>query len=138
MRVSHFIVGTKSHILDHLTDSTEVKLHDVDPWRQKTYQQYTPLWEIDEENFPGGFAELSAALERINSGLGLWFGPIGGYGEGLRLRGERGREISLEVTHKGYLNHAGSKYGKIFKEKLLEYMERYDDNYYKLDGLDET
>jgi len=93
MRVSHFIVGTKSHILDHLTDSTEVKLHDVDPWRQKTYRQYTPLWEIDEENFPGGFAELSAALERINSGLGLWFGPIGGYGEGLRLRGERGREM---------------------------------------------
>jgi len=99
------------------------------------WDRYTPFWEIDTRNFPGGFGKLKKALENIGSALGLWLGPIGGYGEGLRLRSEAGRKAGLEVSRKGYLDHAGPKYRRILTERLIDYIKRYDVNYYKFDGV---
>ena len=99
------------------------------------WDTYTPFWEIDRKRFPGGFDRLNRALQDIGSGLGLWLGPIGGYGEGLRLRGEKGRQAGLEVSKLGYLDLAGPRYGKLLTERLLEYASKYDVNYYKFDGV---
>jgi len=99
------------------------------------WDRYTPYWEIDTRNFPGGFAKLAKALDDIGSSLGLWLGPIGGYGEGLRLRGEAGRKAGLEVSRKGYLDHAGPKYRRILTGRLIDYIRKYNVNYYKFDGM---
>ena len=99
------------------------------------WDKYTPFWEVNTRIFPGGLEKLDKALKGIGSSLGLWFGPIGGYGEGLRLRSEGGRKAGLEVSHKGYLDLAGPKYNKIFKDRLLEYTRRFGINYYKFDGV---
>ncbi len=99
------------------------------------WDRYTPFWEINTRAFPGGFGKLKKALKDIGSGLGLWLGPIGGYGEGLRLRSEAGRRAGLEVSHKGYLDLAGARYNRVLTGRLLEYIKRYDVNYYKLDGI---
>ncbi|MFH1070417.1 MAG: hypothetical protein V1794_12430, partial [Candidatus Glassbacteria bacterium] len=99
------------------------------------WDTYTPFWEIDRKNFPGGFDRLNRALKEIGSGLGLWLGPIGGYGEGLQLRGEKGRQAGLEVSKKGYLDLAGPRYGKLLTGRLLDFVEKYDVNYYKFDGV---
>ncbi|HUU29284.1 MAG TPA: hypothetical protein VM123_15895 [archaeon] len=99
------------------------------------WDKYTPFWEVNTRNFPGGLGRLTKSLEGIGSALGLWLGPIGGYGEGLRLRSEAGRKAGLEVSRKGYLDHAGPKYNKVLTDRLLEYVRQYGVNYYKFDGL---
>ena len=122
------IESFKKNLVDHGLELNSFVL-------DEGWDKYTPFWEIDTRNFPGGFGKLKKALENIDCSLGLWLGPIGGYGEGLRLRSEAGRRAGLEVSRKGYLDHAGPKYRRILTDRLVDYIKRYDVNYYKFDGV---
>ncbi|OGG03055.1 MAG: hypothetical protein A3F83_07040 [Candidatus Glassbacteria bacterium RIFCSPLOWO2_12_FULL_58_11] len=99
------------------------------------WDKYTPFWEVNRKIFPGGLAPLSHELKNIGSALGLWLGPIGGYGEGLRLRGSLGREKGLEVSRKGYLDLAGPRYNSILTSCLIGYLKQDEVNYLKFDGV---
>jgi hypothetical protein len=93
------------------------------------------LWAIDPARFPGGFADLKNALDGIHSGLGMWFGPIGGYDQ-RQVRIATGRREGMEVTSNGqYLCVAGKNYSKLLGETMLRYQKEYGINYFKLDGV---
>ena len=99
------------------------------------WDRYTPFWEIERKIFPDGFKTLYRELKDMGSGLGLWLGPFGGYGEGLALRSAGGRKAGLEVSAKGYLDLAGPRYNRVVTDRLLEYVRDYEINYFKFDGV---
>lgn len=99
-----------------------------------SWDDFQHLWQIDPQRFPGGFADLTAALHGMNSGLGLWFGPIGGYSH-RNLRLAAGRRQGMEITTNGqFLCLAGRNYSRYFTSTVLGYEKQYGINYFKIDG----
>ncbi len=93
------------------------------------------LWAVDGQRFPNGFRDLVEALKGIDSKLGLWFGPIGGYDQ-RAMRIEAGRRKGMEITTNGeHLCLAGTHYSRFFRERLLTLVKEYGVNHFKLDGV---
>ena len=93
------------------------------------------LWTIDVQRFPNGFTDLAGALKGIDSHLGLWFGPIGGYDQS-SVRVAAGLAQGMEVTSNGaFLCIAGKNYSRLLSGAMLKYQEDYAVNYYKIDGI---
>ena len=93
------------------------------------------LWTIDAQRFPNGFTDLAAALKGIDSHLGLWFGPIGGYDQ-RNVRVAAGLAQGMEVTSNGqFLCIAGRNYSRLLSDAMLKYQKDYAVNYYKIDGI---
>jgi hypothetical protein len=93
------------------------------------------LWQIDRQRFPGGFTDLAAALKTIDSHLGIWFGPIGGYDQ-REVRIATGKADGMEISSNGqYFCTAGKNYSRLFADTLLKYQKEYGINYFKLDGI---
>ena len=81
------------------------------------------LWEIDQQRFPNGFRDLTAALHTIDSHLGIWFGPIGGYDQSA-VRVAAGKADGMEVTSNGrYLCIAGRNYSRLLGDTMLRYQK---------------
>jgi Melibiase len=92
------------------------------------------LWAIDEKRFPGGFGDLVAALKGVDSRLGLWFGPIGGYNQ-RALRLATGKKEGMEITSDGQnLCIAGKNYSRFLRDTMLRYEKESGINYFKVDG----
>src|ERR1017187_8862580 len=93
------------------------------------------LWVIDQQRFPNGFRDLTAALKTIDSKLGIWFGPIGGYDQS-QVRISTGKADGMEITSNGrYFCIAGKNYSRLLGDTMLQYQKDYGINYYKLDGI---
>lgn len=93
------------------------------------------VWEIHARRFPQGLGPLSDALRQAGTGMGLWFGPIGGY-EQRQLRIAAGRKQGYEITANGeYFCLAGRKYREKFQSTVLEMVRKYSVNHLKFDGL---
>jgi Melibiase len=93
------------------------------------------LWQIDQQRFPGGFTDLTNALKTIDSHLGIWFGPIGGYDQ-RSVRIATGKAEGMEISTNGqYFCTAGKNYSRLFQDTLLKYQKEYGINYFKLDGI---
>jgi Melibiase len=93
------------------------------------------LWVIDQQRFPNGFRDLTAALKTIDSQLGIWFGPIGGYDQSA-VRIATGKGEGMEVTSNDrYFCVAGKNYSKLLTDTMLRYQKEYGINYFKLDGI---
>ena len=93
------------------------------------------LWVIDQQRFPNGFRDLTAALDTIDSKLGIWFGPIGGYDQS-EVRIATGKADGMEITSNGrYLCIAGKNYSRLLADTMLQYQKDYGINYFKLDGI---
>ena len=98
------------------------------------------LWRIDTQRFPNGFRELVAALAKSGSKLGIWFGPLGGYGGGpatnRSVRITTGRGMGMEVNSAGeYFCLAGKNYGAYLRDSMLRMIRDYGVNYFKIDGI---
>jgi hypothetical protein len=93
------------------------------------------LWAIDEKSFPGGFRDLVGALQGIDSRLGLWFGPMGGYTNEKQVRLATGKREGMEITSDGQsLCIAGKNYSRLLGDTMLQYEKEYGINYFKIDG----
>jgi len=93
------------------------------------------LWAIDQQRFPNGFRDLTAALKAIDSKLGIWFGPIGGYDQS-QVRIATGKAAGMEITSNGrYFCIAGKNYSKLLGDTMLQYEKEFGINYFKLDGI---
>ena len=93
------------------------------------------LWQIDQRRFPGGFTDLTNALKTIDSHLGIWFGPIGGYDQ-REVRIATGKADGMEISSNGrYFCTAGKNYSRLFADTLLKYQKEYGIDYFKLDGI---
>src|SRR5580698_1860735 len=95
------------------------------------------LWAIDQQRFPGGFTDLTSALKTIDSHLGIWFGPIGGYDQReVRIAAAKAAGNGIEISSDGrYFCTAGKNYSRLFADTLLKYQKDYGINYFKLDGI---
>lgn len=98
------------------------------------------VWEVDAQRFPDGFHDLVSALKPLGSKLGLWFGPIGGYGGDIvtyrEARVNTGRKRGMEITSNGeFLCMAGKSYSKYLRDALLQMQRDFGVNYFKLDGI---
>jgi hypothetical protein len=91
---------------------------------------------VDEQRFPGGLHDIVAALDSRHSKLGLWFGPLGGYGDNRTLRLATARRLGMEVTsNQEYLCLAGKNYSGYLRDSMLRLIRDYGVNYFKLDGI---
>ena len=94
------------------------------------------LWRVDAQRFPGGLKDIVAALDGLHSRLGIWFGPLGGYGDDRNLRIESAKRLGMEInSNQEYLCLAGKNYGAYLKDSMLRLIRDYGVNYFKLDGI---
>ncbi len=100
------------------------------------------LWKILKGNFPDGFAPLQKEVEQYGSNVGLWLSPWGGYGQAKADRIAYGKTQGFETGKAGF-SLVGKKYFARFRESCVGFVERYNVNFFKFDGvaanlLDET
>lgn len=89
------------------------------------------------EKFPNELYESAALAKSFGSDFGLWLGPRGGYNSKTPKFGK-----AMQKSGKGGYNRrchdvctADHRYHKNVTELFLDYMERFDINYWKLDGF---
>lgn len=89
------------------------------------------------EKFPNELYESAALAKSFGSDFGLWLGPRGGYNSKTPKFGK-----NMQKSGKGGYNRycrdvctADHRYHKNVTELFLDYMERFDINYWKLDGF---
>jgi len=100
------------------------------------------LWKILKGNFPDGFAPLQEHVEKYGSKVGLWLSPWGGYGKAKADRLAYGKTQGFETGKAGF-SLVDEKYFARFRESCVGFVDRYNVNFFKFDGvaanlLDET
>lgn len=94
---------------------------------------YRSDWVLREKQFPRGLKPIADELKKTDTALGMWFGPIGGYSK-------RDWRVEWMEAH-GYevvgdqLCLAGENYRKLFKKRVVDFVENYGVSYYKWDGI---
>ena len=107
------------------------------PQDQETYNQ-TGFWEFNDK-FPNELYTASDMASNFGSSFGMWLGPQGGY----ELQGTFSQYI--ESTGTGYVHPTAAlgdvictgsaKYIKNLTDLFVDYQERFDIDYWKLDGF---
>lgn len=87
------------------------------------------FWGFDEKKFPNGFTKVAERLAEVDSNLGLWLSPSGGYG-GNAQRVERAKEIGIPK-----LDLSLPSYYKWFLERHIRFIQEEQVNYFKWDRL---
>lgn len=98
---------------------------------------YNSFWDFNEK-FPNELYDSSLQVKQLASNFGLWLGPRGGYGTQTT--------IAKWIQDNGYgsineqsgsdINISDARYlNKLLKDIFLGYQEKFDINYWKLDGM---
>lgn len=100
------------------------------------WNDYTgDFWKFNEK-FPNELYEASKTAKKLSSDFGLWLGPRGGYiyersfGKNMEKAGTGGynkKSRDVCISHSGYV--------KSVTDLFIDYMDRFDINYWKLDGF---
>lgn len=97
---------------------------------------YQSVWEFNQK-FPNKLSKVSALVQKLNSSLGLWIGPRGGYG-GTQIVMSDWLEQNAHLGSKNKLsndvNVGDFKYLQLMKEKMLDYQKEFNISYWKIDG----
>ncbi|MEG0546978.1 MAG: sialidase, partial [Oscillospiraceae bacterium] len=100
------------------------------------WNDYTQDFWCFNEKFPDELYEISELAKKFSSEFGLWMGPRGGYNYN-----EKFGQIMQKAGTGGYNKQsrdvciADHNYVKNITEFFLDYMKRFDINYWKLDGF---
>ena len=93
------------------------------------------FWDFNK-NFPNGMTDLSAQCRAMESSLGMWLGPSGGYSK------NKSFAKKIQSGQNGYYNAeskdicvASSRYIDKLCDYLIETTKQYDLSYWKLDGF---
>lgn len=79
-------------------------------------------------NFPNGFATLSAVAESMDSYIGAWLGPVGGYGQsGNYRRSYWNGKGGMQLSNKAYFD--------TFLNACSRMVTDYHFNFFKFDGI---
>lgn len=102
------------------------------------WPDYESVWEFNEK-FPNELASVKELTNRLGTGLGLWIGPRGGYGETPKIMSDwLEAHPELGIGSKNHtcddVNVADFNYLDKMQEKMLEYQRAYDISYWKIDG----
>lgn len=103
------------------------------------WADYESVWEFNSK-FPNELRDISKVVKGLNSTLGLWIGPRGGYGGTQRIMSdwlEKNRHLNIGSKNKlsNDVNVGDFNYLRKMREKMLEYQVKYDISYWKIDGL---
>ncbi|MDE6165637.1 MAG: hypothetical protein K2F58_00890, partial [Muribaculaceae bacterium] len=79
-------------------------------------------------NFPNGFSEVDAVAREMNTGIGAWLGPVGGYG----ASGNARRDY---WSSKGGMTLGNPEYYKVFLDACSNLVNDYDFRFFKFDGI---
>lgn len=100
------------------------------------WNDYTgAFWKFNDK-FPNELYEASKTAKKLYSDFGLWLGPRGGYiyersfGKNMEKAGTGGynkQSRDVCISHSGYV--------KSVTDLFIDYMNRFDINYWKLDGF---
>jgi hypothetical protein len=92
------------------------------------------LWDVDRNKLPQELTPVGDRLREMGSALGLWISPWGGYDTALRRRAQLAREQGYE--HMGnYLDLGGPRYFDHFRSTMLDYQQRFNIGFWKIDGF---
>jgi hypothetical protein len=92
------------------------------------------VWYFDPLKFPRGFTPEAELCKELNSGIGVWMSPFGGYGSSKQKRIESATRQGLETNEKG-LSLAGPNYYNRFLSRAVDMLDNYKVNYFKFDGF---
>ncbi len=79
-------------------------------------------------NFPNGFAEVDKEAREMNTGIGAWLGPVGGYGQSGSYR-------RSYWNGKGGMQLSNPAYYKVFLDAVTMLTSSYDFRMFKFDGI---
>ena len=88
------------------------------------------LWATNLKRFPGGFEALSRELAKLDSNMGIWISPMGGYG-GDKQRIALAKKMGLISGDK--LDLAEDAYYRWYRDKCRSLMKDNGVNYFKWD-----
>lgn len=94
---------------------------------------YRSDWKLRGDAFPGGLVPISQRLAKSGTRLGIWLGPTGGYSH-------RDRRVEWMKAH-GYetvgdqMCLAGSRYRRLLKERVVDFVTDAKVGYFKWDGI---
>ena len=97
------------------------------------WDNYKSIWAIDTITLPNKFTPFTNALKPMNTTLGIWASPFGGYSN-RDIRVNWAKENGFE-TVADFFCFAGTKYKAEFKRKMLDYTKKYNLGYFKWDGF---
>ncbi len=114
----------------------------VAQWRQHLYEEHDAnisafVWDDGWDsygtwtfnpNFPNGFTEPNEAAMAMNTGIGTWLGPVGGYGTSGTYRRNY-------WTNKGGMQLSNPAYYDVFLTSCSNMINDYDFRYFKFDGI---
>ena len=84
-------------------------------------------WEFNP-NFPNGFQNLSDKAWSMNSQIGAWLGPVGGYGQsGNYRRSYWSSQGGMQLSNPAYYN--------VFLDRTSYMLNTYHFNFFKFDGI---
>lgn len=84
-------------------------------------------WDFNP-NFPNGFSEVDEAARAMNTGIGAWLGPVGGYGRSGNYR-------RSYWSDKGGMQLSNPDYYKVFLDQCTFMINNYDFRFFKFDGI---
>lgn len=79
-------------------------------------------------NFPKGFTDIDAKAKEMNTGIGAWLGPVGGYGQSGTYRRNY-------WSNNGGMQLSNTKYYKYFIDACAKMVDDYDFRFFKYDGI---
>ena len=114
----------------------------LDQWKQHLFDTYgvgigSFVWDDgwDEygtwqfnPNFPDGFQNISDKAWSMDSQIGAWLGPVGGYGQSGNYRRNY-------WSSKGGMQLSNPAYYKVFLDRTSFMLNTYHFNYFKFDGI---
>lgn len=114
----------------------------VGQWEKNLYKQYGAniksfLWDDGWDfygtwdfnpNFPNGFTEANEVAVAMNSGIGAWLGPVGGYGQSGNYR-------RSYWSSRGGMRLSNPAYYKVFLDRCTYLIDNYNFTAFKFDGI---
>ncbi|MCW6660298.1 discoidin domain-containing protein [Aerococcaceae bacterium NML191292] len=97
------------------------------------WQKVRSLWQFNHK-FPNKLYDSSKQAQKLGSNFGLWMGPQGGYGNPGEMADALVRQ-GLGSKHAGVVYIGDKRYVDGLHELFKEYGDKFDINYWKLDGL---
>ncbi|NHA02408.1 enterotoxin [Mucilaginibacter sp. HC2] len=93
------------------------------------------LWKFNS-GFKDGFSEIRSAAEKLNTGIGVWISPWGGYDKPKLQRIEFGKtqKPPFETNDNGFAL-SGKVYKKRFTSVSTDFVKKYNVSMFKFDGV---
>jgi hypothetical protein len=99
---------------------------------------YESDWVLRDRQFPNGLKPIADELRRTNTGLGLWFGPTGGYSfrtKRIDWMKQHGYEVVGHTKNTAMLCLGGTRYSSLFSTRVTDFVRNDGVRYFKWDGI---